>query len=95
MLNDLRLAASTLAGSGWGGPALVLFHDWVGTVWNLAATLGGFLLMICLTLPTAERAEQDVAGRHTAHRPDSWARPGLGYRAAGRPGTDRLAALAT
>jgi exosortase/archaeosortase family protein len=80
VLNHLRLVASTLAGLAWGTPALVLFHDWVGTVWNLAATLGGFLLMICITLPTAERAEQDVAGRHTARRPDSWARPGLGYR---------------
>jgi exosortase/archaeosortase family protein len=81
-LNHLRLVASTLAGLVWGTPALVLFHDWVGTVWNLAATLGGFLLMVCVTLPTAERAEQDVAGRHTARRPDSWARPGLGYRLA-------------
>jgi carbamoyl-phosphate synthase large subunit len=82
VLNHLRLAASTVAGLVWGTPALVLFHDWVGTVWNLAATLGGFLLMVCITLPTAERAEQDVAGRHTARRPDSWARPGLGYRPA-------------
>ncbi|WP_100500723.1 archaeosortase/exosortase family protein [Geodermatophilus chilensis] len=81
-LNHLRLLASTVAGLVWGTPALVLFHDWVGTVWNLAATLGGFLLMVCITLPTAERAEQDVAGRHTARRPDSWARPGLGYRLA-------------
>jgi exosortase/archaeosortase family protein len=80
LLNNLRLAASTLAGLLWGAPALVLFHDWVGTVWNLAATLAGFLLMVGITLPTAERAEQDVAGRHTARRPDSWARPGLGYR---------------
>ena len=79
-LNHLRLVGSTVAGLVWGTPALVLFHDWVGTVWNLAATLGGFLLMVCVTLPTAERAEQDVAGRHTARRPDSWARPGLGYR---------------
>ena len=82
VLNHLRLAGSTLAGLVWGTPALVLFHDWVGTVWNLGATLGGFLLMVCITLPTAERAEQDVAGRHTARRPDSWARPGLGYRLA-------------
>jgi carbamoyl-phosphate synthase large subunit len=82
VLNHLRLAGSTVAGLVWGTPALVLFHDWVGTVWNLAATLGGFLLMVCITLPTAERAEQDVAGRHTARRPDSWARPGLGYRLA-------------
>ncbi|RBY78127.1 hypothetical protein DQ238_13055 [Geodermatophilus sp. TF02-6] len=80
VLNHLRLAASTVAGLLWGDAALVLFHDWVGTVWNLAATLGGFLLMVCTTLPTAQRAEQDVAGRHTARRPDSWARPGLGYR---------------
>ena len=80
LLNHLRLVASVLAGLLWGTPALVLFHDWVGTVWNLAATLGGFLLMVCITLPTAERAEQDVAGQHTAQRPDSWARPGLGYR---------------
>jgi exosortase/archaeosortase family protein len=58
VLNNLRLAGSTLAGLLWGTPALVLFHDWVGTVWNLAATLGGFLLMVCITLPTAERAEQ-------------------------------------
>ena len=79
--NDIRLAASALAGLWWGGSALVLFHDWVGTLWNFAATLGGFLLMVALTLPEARRAEQDVAGRHTAHRPTSWARPGLGYRA--------------
>jgi carbamoyl-phosphate synthase large subunit len=78
--NDLRLIASTLAGLHWGRPAMILFHDWVGTIWTLAATLGGFLLMVCLTLPTSERAEQDVAGRHTARRPSSWARPGLGYR---------------
>ncbi|WP_369131742.1 ATP-grasp domain-containing protein [Modestobacter sp. I12A-02662] len=82
-LNHLRLVGSTLAGLLWGAPALVLFHDWVGTVWNLASTLVGFLLMVCITLPTAERAEQDVAGRHTARRPDSWARPGLGYRLPG------------
>ena len=79
--NDLRLVASTYAGLAWGRPALILFHDWVGTVWTLAATLGGFLLMVCISLPAAERAEQDVAGRHTARRPSSWARPGLGYRA--------------
>ena len=36
--------------------------------------------MVWVTLPTFERAEQDVAGRHTARRPSSWARPGLGYR---------------
>jgi exosortase/archaeosortase family protein len=80
VLNDLRLAGSTVAGLWWGRGALVLFHDWVGTVWTFASTLLGFLLMVCLTLPAAERAEQNVAGHHTARRPNSWARPGLGYR---------------
>ncbi|MGY1653101.1 exosortase/archaeosortase family protein [Geodermatophilus sp. SYSU D01119] len=80
VLNHGRLLLSALAGLYWGEGALVLFHDWVGTVWNLVATLGGFLVMVWVTLPAAERAEQDVDGRHTARRPDSWARPGLGYR---------------
>lgn len=79
-LNHGRLLLSALAGLRWGEAALVLFHDWVGTVWNLVATLVGFLVMVWITLPAAERAEQDVDGRHTARRPDSWARPGLGYR---------------
>ena len=79
-LNHGRLLLSALAGLQWGEGALVLFHDWVGTVWNLVATLFGFLVMVWITLPAAERAEQDVDGRHTARRPDSWARPGLGYR---------------
>ena len=78
--NDLRLIASTLAGLHWGKPAMILFHDWVGTIWTLGFTLIGFLIMVWVTLPTRERAEQDLAGRHTARRPDSWARPGLGYR---------------
>ncbi|WP_158579892.1 archaeosortase/exosortase family protein [Geodermatophilus marinus] len=80
LLNHLRLLLSTLAGLWWGDGALVLFHDWVGTVWNLAATLGGFLVLVYVALPAPERAEQDAAGRHTARRPDGWARPGLGYR---------------
>lgn len=80
VLNDLRLVGSTLAGLWWGQNALVLFHDWAGTLWSFASTLAGFLLMVCVALPSAERAEQDVAGRHTARRPGSWARPGLGYR---------------
>jgi carbamoyl-phosphate synthase large subunit len=79
--NVVRLALSALAGVAWGSPALTLFHDWVGTIWTLASTLTGFLLMVHFSLPAAERAEQDVTGRHTARRPTGWARPGLGYRA--------------
>jgi exosortase/archaeosortase family protein len=78
--NVARLALSALAGVAWGSLSLTLFHDWVGTIWTLACTLAGFLLMVHFSLPHAERAEQDVAGRHTARRPNGWARPGLGYR---------------
>jgi exosortase/archaeosortase family protein len=78
--NLVRLALSALAGLAWGSGALTLFHDWVGTIWTLASTLVGFLLMVHFSLPGADRAEQDVAGRHTARRPSGWARPGLGYR---------------
>ncbi|MBO0728691.1 MAG: ATP-grasp domain-containing protein [Acidimicrobiaceae bacterium] len=78
--NTLRMAASAYAGLAFGSGALILFHNWVGTLWNFAATLLGFLLLLYLTLPTLERAEQDRQGRHSAHRPESWARVGLGYR---------------
>src|SRR5439155_11618029 len=70
----------------------VFFHNWVGAVLNFMYTLGGLLLMIALTMHVPERAEQDRSGRHTARRPDSWARPGLGYRVAldGRPRSPRI-----
>lgn len=80
VLNVGRMAASCAAGLWFGHGALLLFHDWVGTVWNFVATLLGFLLLLYLTLPSAERAEQDRHGRHIARRPESWARAGLGYR---------------
>lgn len=87
--NTLRMAASAYAGLAFGQAALILFHNWVGTLWNFAATLLGFLLMLYLTLPTLERAEQDRRGRHSAHRPESWARSGLGYRVPMLAGTRR------
>lgn len=97
-LNWVRLVASTLAGIWWGRPAMVLFHDWVGSLWNFMATFLGFLVLVAITLPASERAEQDANGRHTARRPSSWARPGLGYQLADDPdgvkrGSNRLTSL--
>ncbi|MHB1208692.1 MAG: ATP-grasp domain-containing protein [Acidimicrobiales bacterium] len=80
ILNLGRMIASAAAGVWFGSSAMLLFHDWVGTVWNFIATLFGFLLLQFLTSPPADRAEQDRFGRHTARRPESWSRPGLGYR---------------
>lgn len=81
ILNLGRMIASAAAGVWFGSGAMLLFHDWVGTVWNFIATLFGFLLLQFLISPPSERAEQDRFGRHTARRPETWSRPGLGYRA--------------
>jgi carbamoyl-phosphate synthase large subunit len=78
--NQLRLILSLLAGRYFAVDALIFFHDWVGALLNFAYTLVGLLIMIGLTMHDAQQAEQDRTGRHTANRPDTWARPGLGYR---------------
>jgi exosortase/archaeosortase family protein len=51
--NVLRIAGSLWMGYEYGGTALVLFHDWVGTFFALAYTMGGFFLMLYLLLPSA------------------------------------------
>ena len=49
--NVLRIAASIWVGLRWGSSDLVLFHNWVGTLFALAYTLIGFLFMLYLMLP--------------------------------------------
>ncbi|HEV7207276.1 MAG TPA: exosortase/archaeosortase family protein [Mycobacteriales bacterium] len=51
--NVLRIAGSLWAGLQFGPSGLVLFHDWLGTIFGLLYTLGGFLLMLYLMLPSA------------------------------------------
>jgi exosortase/archaeosortase family protein len=80
LANQLRLILSLLAGRYLAVDALVFFHDWIGALLNFAYTLIGLLIMIGLTMHDAQRAEQDRTGRHTANRPDGWARPGMGHR---------------
>jgi exosortase/archaeosortase family protein len=50
--NVLRIAASLAVGLVAGHASLVLFHDWVGSVFTFAYTLGGYLLMLYLLLPS-------------------------------------------
>jgi carbamoyl-phosphate synthase large subunit len=80
LANQIRLLLSLLAGRYLHLDALIWFHDWVGALLNFVYTLVGLLIMIALAMYIPERAEQDASGRHTARRPDTWARPGLGYR---------------
>jgi exosortase/archaeosortase family protein len=59
--NIVRIAASIWVGLHYGAGDLVLFHNWVGTLFALAYTLIGFLFMLYLMLPkqqeTAEALE--------------------------------------
>ncbi len=59
--NVLRIAASLWAGLQFGPSGLVLFHDWLGTIFGLLYTLGGFLLMLYLILPSASAQIQRAA----------------------------------
>jgi exosortase/archaeosortase family protein len=49
--NVLRIAGSIAVGLVYGKPSLVLFHDWVGSLFAFSYTLGGYLLMLFLLLP--------------------------------------------
>lgn len=51
--NVLRISGSLWMGYEFGGTALVLFHDWMGTLFALAYTMAGFFLMLYLLLPSA------------------------------------------
>jgi exosortase/archaeosortase family protein len=51
--NVVRISGSLWMGYEWGGNALVLFHDWIGTFFALIYTMAGFFLMLYLLLPTA------------------------------------------
>ncbi len=51
--NALRISGSLWMGYEFGGGALLLFHDWVGTFFALVYTMAGFFLMLYLLLPSA------------------------------------------
>ena len=58
--NVLRLVGSIAVGLSYGRASLVLFHDWVGSLFAFGYTLGGFLLLLFLLLP----AGTGGLGRH-------------------------------
>jgi exosortase/archaeosortase family protein len=62
--NVVRIAASVAVGLAVGTGSLVLFHDWVGSLFAFAYTLGGYLLMLFLLLPRrSAEAGHEPAGR--------------------------------
>jgi exosortase/archaeosortase family protein len=61
--NVLRISASLAVGLRYGDRSLVLFHDWVGTMFGLAYTMGGFFFMLWLLLPSAKNTTLRRAAR--------------------------------
>ncbi|HEY0812432.1 MAG TPA: exosortase/archaeosortase family protein [Pseudonocardia sp.] len=57
--NVARIAGSVAVGLHAGVGSLVLFHDWVGSLFAFTYTLGGYLLMLFILLPA--RARPDAA----------------------------------
>lgn len=49
--NVARIAGSIAVGLAQGTSSLVLFHDWVGSLFAFTYTLGGYLLMLVILLP--------------------------------------------
>lgn len=48
--NIVRIAASVAVGVAAGRGSLILFHDWVGSVFAFAYTLGGYILLLSILL---------------------------------------------
>lgn len=59
--NLIRIDLSIAAGLVAGRSSLVLFHDWVGSVFGFAYTLLGFILMLRLLLPARQASAADTA----------------------------------
>lgn len=64
--NVMRIAASVMMGLLAGTSSLVLFHDWVGSMFAFAYTLGGYLLMLALLLHAPQTSGRAQAGIHVA-----------------------------
>jgi exosortase/archaeosortase family protein len=57
--NLIRIGSSVVVGLYAGKDSLVLFHNWVGGTFTFVYTLGGFMIMLTILLPSKlERLEE-------------------------------------
>ena len=56
--NLVRIASSIIVGLLDGRVSLVLFHDWVGSTFGFAYTVGGFVLVLAILLRRRRRREE-------------------------------------
>lgn len=59
--NITRIAASLIVGLIAGRVSLVMFHDWVGSMFSFGYTLGGFILMLYIVLGDGRRPSHAVS----------------------------------
>ena len=55
--NLVRIGSSVIAGLLAGRVSLVLFHDWVGSTFGFAYTVGGFVLVLAVLLRRRRRRQ--------------------------------------
>jgi carbamoyl-phosphate synthase large subunit len=63
VVNVVRIGLSLGVGAHFGSHALVVFHDWIGTLLGLFGVLAGFTLFLFLLLPDDKHAVEATVGR--------------------------------
>ena len=66
--NVVRIDSCILVGLAVGRASLVLFHNWVGSIFSFCYVLGGFLIMLAMSqlpAPHLELPQTPVLGRGT------------------------------
>ena len=61
--NVLRIGGALVIGLVAGRFSLVMFHDWIGSMFSFGYTLGGFILMLWLVLDSPANARQGFRPR--------------------------------
>jgi Transmembrane exosortase (Exosortase_EpsH). len=60
--NMIRISLSIVVGIESDAHGLVVFHDWIGTLFGLLYVLGGFTAFLFLLLPSNKRLLAEVSG---------------------------------
>ena len=66
--NIVRISGSLAIGLAAGPASLVLFHDWVGSLFAFAYTIGGYLLMLWILLPRTDEGHIDAGQAVSTNR---------------------------
>jgi exosortase/archaeosortase family protein len=62
IVNIVRIALSVVVGFRFGSHAMVVVHDWIGTLLGFFAVLAGFTLFMFLLLPKGSHLRDETVG---------------------------------